>query len=72
MSADGIFARLTRGSAESAHEMIVHAKKSQSGRSIGVRRKPVRRVTTERAIQPRAATLIAIHAAAIEAGAKKQ
>jgi hypothetical protein len=32
----------------------------------------VRRVMTERAIQPTAATLMPIHAAAIEAGAKKQ
>ena len=65
-----IFGRLMRGSAEKMQETMVHAKKSQSGRSSGVRLKPVRRVASARSSQAVTAMEIPIHEPAIECGAE--
>ena len=64
-----IFGRLRRGSAEKMQETTVQAKKSQSGKSSGVRLRPVRRVANQRSSQAITAIEIPIHDPAIECGA---
>ena len=63
------FGTLTRGSSERKQESAVQTKKSQSGRSSGVRLSPGRRVASVRASQPRTANESPIQETAMECGA---
>src|ERR1700753_4383992 len=60
---------LTRGSAERKHETAVHAKKSQSGRSSGVRLIPVLRVAAARTSHASITAESPTHEIAMECGA---
>src|SRR5436305_1222652 len=65
------FGMLTRGSAERKHDTAVHAKKSQSGRSSGVRLTPVLRVAAARTSHASIAAESLIQETAIECGAAR-